>query len=59
MDHLLISKFVQLIPFHDGIAALDEEGNVWLFMGQTAGWAPLNRHRLSPEEAVDNARKLV
>ncbi len=45
------SKFVQLIANDHGLMALDSEGDVWVYLGRSYGWAKLEMERLTAREA--------
>jgi hypothetical protein len=45
------SKFVQLVANDGLLTALDEDGDVWTYIGNAYGWRPMNMTRLSDKTA--------
>ena len=44
------SKFIQIVVTERSINALDEQGNVWRYIGAAKGWAKMNMARVNTSQ---------
>ena len=52
-----LPKFIQLVSSEKSLTALDDNGDVWTYVGRDKGWSPLNMKRITGPTPVSAYRQ--